>query len=147
MEEVSELLLDFALIASQAERAPHFHLLGTSGTVTTVGGIHLDLLRYDRRRVDGLWMNEGDVTRVVERLVDTPFAERAANPHRQGSGGPRARRLRHPGGDPPGVPIRAAADRRPGSPRRHPHEHDARGSGLAPGELPVTDKRPRGRGR
>jgi exopolyphosphatase / guanosine-5'-triphosphate,3'-diphosphate pyrophosphatase len=80
VEEVSELLLDFALIASQAERAPHFHLLGTSGTVTTVGGIHLGLARYDRRRVDGLWMNEGDVTRVVERLVDTPFAERAANP-------------------------------------------------------------------
>ena len=43
VEEVSELLLDFALIAAQAERAPHFHLLGTSGTVTTVGGIHLGL--------------------------------------------------------------------------------------------------------
>ena len=33
-----------------------FHLLGTSGTVTTVGGMHLGLQRYDRRRVDGLWM-------------------------------------------------------------------------------------------
>jgi exopolyphosphatase/guanosine-5'-triphosphate,3'-diphosphate pyrophosphatase len=80
VEEVSELLLDFALIAAQAERAPHFHLLGTSGTVTTVGGIHLGLARYDRRRVDGLWLNQADVTQVVERLVDTPFAERASNP-------------------------------------------------------------------
>ena len=29
------------------------HLLGTSGTVTTIAGIHLNLARYDRRRVDG----------------------------------------------------------------------------------------------
>ena len=36
---------------------PHFHLLGTSGTVTTLAGVHLGLERYDRRRVDGLWMD------------------------------------------------------------------------------------------
>ena len=34
------------------------HLLGTSGTVTTIAGVHLDLPRYDRRRVDGCWMSE-----------------------------------------------------------------------------------------
>ena len=32
------------------------HLLGTSGTVTTVAGIHMKLPRYDRSRVDGYWM-------------------------------------------------------------------------------------------
>lgn len=80
VEEVSELLLDFELIAAQAERAPHFHLLGTSGTVTTVGGIHLGLLRYDRRRVDGLWLKDADVSGVVDRLIDTTFDQRAANP-------------------------------------------------------------------
>jgi len=80
VEEVSELLLDFALIAAQAERAPHFHLLGTSGTVTTLGGIHLGLARYDRRRVDGLWLKDEDVSVVIDRLVDTTFEERAANP-------------------------------------------------------------------
>jgi exopolyphosphatase/guanosine-5'-triphosphate,3'-diphosphate pyrophosphatase len=80
VEEVSELLLDFALIAAQAERAPHFHLLGTSGTVTTVGGIHLGLARYDRRRVDGLWLQDENVQNVVDRLIDTTFDERAANP-------------------------------------------------------------------
>ena len=31
------------------------HLLGTSGTVTTICGVHLGLERYDRRRVDGVW--------------------------------------------------------------------------------------------
>ena len=30
-----------------------FHLIGTSGTVTTLAGVHLDLPRYDRRKVDG----------------------------------------------------------------------------------------------
>ena len=38
------------------------HLLGTSGTVTTVAGIYLNLPRYDRRHIDGLWMNDADVT-------------------------------------------------------------------------------------
>jgi len=80
VEEVSELLLDFALVAAQAERAPHFHLLGTSGTVTTIGGIHLGLARYDRRRVDGLWLNDTDVTAVIDRLIDMPYEERVANP-------------------------------------------------------------------
>ena len=31
---------------------PNFHLLGTSGTVTTLAGVHLGLERYDRRRGD-----------------------------------------------------------------------------------------------
>ena len=32
------------------------HLLGTSGTVTTLAGVHLGLPRYDRRQVDGCWL-------------------------------------------------------------------------------------------
>jgi exopolyphosphatase/guanosine-5'-triphosphate,3'-diphosphate pyrophosphatase len=48
--------------------------------VTTVGGIHLRLARYDRRRVDGLWMLDGEITDVIDDLLDTGFDERAANP-------------------------------------------------------------------
>nr|WP_245416319.1 Ppx/GppA phosphatase family protein [Microvirga sp. 17 mud 1-3] len=80
VEEVTELLLDFALVAAEAGRAPNFHLLGTSGTVTTVGGIHLGLPRYDRRRVDGMWMRNRDITAVIEGLLGSDFQERAANP-------------------------------------------------------------------
>jgi exopolyphosphatase / guanosine-5'-triphosphate,3'-diphosphate pyrophosphatase len=29
-------------------------MIGTSGTVTTVGAAHLGLRRYDRRKVDGM---------------------------------------------------------------------------------------------
>ena len=55
------------------------HLLGTSGTVTTIAGVHLDLQRYDRRRVDGCWMSEARSTRVVERLLAMSYEERVAN--------------------------------------------------------------------
>ena len=37
------------------------HMLGTSGTVTTLAGVHLNLARYDRRRIDGIWMNDADI--------------------------------------------------------------------------------------
>jgi exopolyphosphatase/guanosine-5'-triphosphate,3'-diphosphate pyrophosphatase len=56
-----------------------FHLLGTSGTVTTIGGVYLNLSRYDRRRVDGLWMSAGDVSATIARLKRMSYAERAAH--------------------------------------------------------------------
>ena len=56
-----------------------FHLLGTSGTVTTLAGVHLDLERYDRRRVDGLWMDGVSVDRMVEKLLGWDFQQRVNN--------------------------------------------------------------------
>ena len=56
-----------------------FHLLGTSGTVTTVAGIHLELPRYDRRRVDGLWMSADQADDAVDRLRAMNYEQRAAN--------------------------------------------------------------------
>ncbi|OHV87902.1 Ppx/GppA phosphatase family protein [Mesorhizobium sp. ORS 3428] len=60
--------------------SPNFHLLGTSGTVTTLAGVHLDLERYDRRRVDGLWMDRTSVDRMIEKLIGWDFHQRVANP-------------------------------------------------------------------
>jgi exopolyphosphatase/guanosine-5'-triphosphate,3'-diphosphate pyrophosphatase len=57
-----------------------FHLLGTSGTVTTLAGVHLGLERYDRRRVDGLWLDGTIVDEMIERLLGWEFEERVANP-------------------------------------------------------------------
>lgn len=57
-----------------------FHLLGTSGTVTTLAGIHLGLERYDRRRVDGMWMDNADVTKMTDRLLSWDFEARTKNP-------------------------------------------------------------------
>lgn len=57
-----------------------FYLIGTSGTVTTLAGVHLDLPRYDRRRVDGLWLSNAEVSEMQARLLSWDFAGRAANP-------------------------------------------------------------------
>jgi len=54
------------------------HLLGTSGTVTTIAGVHLDLKRYDRRRVDGCWMTDVEVSGVIERLLGSSYEDRVA---------------------------------------------------------------------
>jgi exopolyphosphatase / guanosine-5'-triphosphate,3'-diphosphate pyrophosphatase len=60
-------------------KSDKFHLLGTSGTVTTLAGIHLGLARYDRRQVDGLWMEEAEVTAMTGKLRSWSFDERVAN--------------------------------------------------------------------
>jgi exopolyphosphatase/guanosine-5'-triphosphate,3'-diphosphate pyrophosphatase len=56
------------------------HLLGTSGTVTTVAGIKLGLTRYDRTRVDGCWLDVADVQDVTRDLLRRSYAERVAEP-------------------------------------------------------------------
>jgi exopolyphosphatase/guanosine-5'-triphosphate,3'-diphosphate pyrophosphatase len=56
------------------------HLLGTSGTVTTIAGVQLGLARYDRSRVDGCWLDTDDIGAVTSRLLHLSYEQRAANP-------------------------------------------------------------------
>jgi len=56
------------------------HLLGTSGTVTTIAGVQLGLQRYDRSRVDGCWLDSDDIGAVTNRLLHLSYEQRAANP-------------------------------------------------------------------
>ena len=79
VEETRNGLSGFASAAREAPTERNFHLLGTSGTVTTLGGIFLGLERYDRRQVDGLWMNAREVDAVQSHLIAMPFEARAAN--------------------------------------------------------------------
>jgi exopolyphosphatase/guanosine-5'-triphosphate,3'-diphosphate pyrophosphatase len=58
---------------------PGFHLLGTSGTVTTLAGVHLELPRYDRRRVDGIWLTSNEVSTTTKRLLSWSYEQRVAN--------------------------------------------------------------------
>ena len=46
-----------------------YHLLGTSGTVTTLAAIALKLPRYNRTRVDGSWHETAHMLKVVDRLA------------------------------------------------------------------------------
>ena len=47
--------------------------------MTTLAGVHLDLERYDRRRVDGLWMDGASVDAMIEKLLGWDFEARVAN--------------------------------------------------------------------
>jgi exopolyphosphatase/guanosine-5'-triphosphate,3'-diphosphate pyrophosphatase len=57
-----------------------FHMLGTSGTVTTIAGIHLGLERYERSKVDGQWLKRDDIMRVIAQLKTMNREARASHP-------------------------------------------------------------------
>jgi exopolyphosphatase/guanosine-5'-triphosphate,3'-diphosphate pyrophosphatase len=48
--------------------------------VTTLAGIHLGLPRYERSRVDGCWLEIGQVRAVTDGLLDATYEERVAQP-------------------------------------------------------------------
>lgn len=55
-------------------------MLGTSGTVTTLAALHLNLDRYDRAAVDGLDLRLADIAAVTTMLLGMSPAERIAHP-------------------------------------------------------------------
>jgi exopolyphosphatase/guanosine-5'-triphosphate,3'-diphosphate pyrophosphatase len=79
---VAGLLEEFEAAAQVAPLLSHnkVHLLGTSGTVTTIAGVHFGLPRYDRSRVDGAWLATADVQSVTHRLVHASHEQRVAEP-------------------------------------------------------------------
>jgi exopolyphosphatase/guanosine-5'-triphosphate,3'-diphosphate pyrophosphatase len=76
---VDQALAPFAARVADHKRCDRFHLLGTSGTVTTIAGVHLNLPRYDRRTIDGLWLSRSQVDAAVGRLRGMSYADRVAN--------------------------------------------------------------------
>jgi exopolyphosphatase/guanosine-5'-triphosphate,3'-diphosphate pyrophosphatase len=70
-----------------------FHLLGTSGTVTTLAAIALGLPRYNRKRVDASWHETSRMLAVVDDLSGLDVAALA----RIGSIGPERADLMLPG--------------------------------------------------
>jgi exopolyphosphatase/guanosine-5'-triphosphate,3'-diphosphate pyrophosphatase len=60
--------------------ADRSHLIGTSGAITSLAGLHLGLPRYDRSKVDGLWMTRTECEAVRARLSALTHRERAAQP-------------------------------------------------------------------
>jgi exopolyphosphatase/guanosine-5'-triphosphate,3'-diphosphate pyrophosphatase len=52
------------------------HMLGTSGTVTTLAAVHLGLDRYDRSKVDGVWMTLDDLGSVTRQISAMSYEER-----------------------------------------------------------------------
>jgi exopolyphosphatase/guanosine-5'-triphosphate,3'-diphosphate pyrophosphatase len=84
-----------AMVAAVAERISAFktadalkpvfaagraHMVGTSGAITSLAGLHLNLPRYERAKVDGLWMNAAECRAAADRLLLVDAAGRAAEP-------------------------------------------------------------------
>ena len=61
----------------QAGRA---QLIGTSGAITSLAGMHLGLDRYERAKVDGLWMTRQDCEAAAGTLMGMTARQRAAQP-------------------------------------------------------------------
>jgi len=64
---VADSFADFAARITP-QRTPDLRLLGTSGTVTTLASLHLDLPQYDRNAVDGLIVPARAMREITARL-------------------------------------------------------------------------------
>lgn len=80
--DISARLDDFpaAEQADEATRNETLTMLGTSGTVTTLGAMHLGLRRYERNRVDGMVIDFDSIARLSRRLAEQDCATRSRNP-------------------------------------------------------------------
>ena len=80
--DVSAALRPFDLLheLSRALGQGQVQMLGTSGTVTTIAGVHLALPRYDRSRVDGCYLAFDALNGAIKQLRDMSHQERMAHP-------------------------------------------------------------------
>jgi len=56
------------------------HLIGTSGTITSLAGIHLKLPYYQREKVDGLWLRSVDAVKIARHMASLSPEDRAKEP-------------------------------------------------------------------
>jgi exopolyphosphatase/guanosine-5'-triphosphate,3'-diphosphate pyrophosphatase len=79
-ELVSKSLAPFAERIAQAAAREDIRLLGTSGTVTTLASLYLELPSYDRRAVDGLIVPTPAMREIAARLSVMTSDERSSLP-------------------------------------------------------------------
>ncbi len=81
-ERVQKLLEPFETAHGIREKiaAGVVQMIGTSGTVTTLGGLHLGLDRYDRAAVDGLTLEFEALHATSQSLCGKTLQQRAAEP-------------------------------------------------------------------
>lgn len=68
-------------ISASFRNAPETHqILSTSGTVTTLAAIHLNLSRYDRSKIDGLTLSMEELRGAINTLIAMSPQERYHHP-------------------------------------------------------------------
>lgn len=79
--EVTEMLKPFAerVKSKMPLEGEILHLLGTSGTVTTISGVHMGLEKYNRALVDGSWITLDAITQVTGQMLAMDYEARAAH--------------------------------------------------------------------
>jgi exopolyphosphatase/guanosine-5'-triphosphate,3'-diphosphate pyrophosphatase len=77
---VSESFAGFAGRVADRAKGDDIRLLGTSGTVTTLASLHLELPHYDRKAVDGLIVPSEAMRSISTRLSGMSPAERSELP-------------------------------------------------------------------
>ena len=112
------------------------HLLGTSGTVTTIAGVYLGLSEYHRAKVDGCWLSTQSIRQVSQRIAGMGYEERAAQPCIGKERADLTCGLRHYGGNAARVARAILAGRRQGLARRHIGDAYCRGSYRQPQPQP-----------
>jgi exopolyphosphatase/guanosine-5'-triphosphate,3'-diphosphate pyrophosphatase len=82
MERVTQLLQPFDAKYAIGDKIADgvVQMIGTSGTVTTLGGLHLGLERYDRALVDGLTLDFASLVATNKSLCSMTLPQRAAEP-------------------------------------------------------------------
>ena len=70
IERTHSLLADFndRFGICEAIKNHDIQVVGTSGTVTVIGAVHLNLTRYNRSAVDGIAITRQDVERVINKI-------------------------------------------------------------------------------
>ncbi len=55
-------------------------MIGTSGTITTLGALHLGLPKYNRSAVDGMCLSFEEIRKIQNRIKKMPVAKRMKHP-------------------------------------------------------------------
>jgi exopolyphosphatase / guanosine-5'-triphosphate,3'-diphosphate pyrophosphatase len=79
VKEAERLIARFASRLPRGEKLKGMSMLGTSGTVTTLAGLHLNLPRYERRLVDGTRLEAGELDAVIGSILSMSYEERREN--------------------------------------------------------------------
>lgn len=79
VEEGERLIARFASRLPRGEALDGMMMLGTSGTVTTLAGLHLDLPRYERRLIDGIWLEGSEIDAVTNNILNMNYEARQNN--------------------------------------------------------------------